>query len=53
VAVQIERVGARLLCRDGLLFRFAHRRLRGLGLGLLLGRQLRLYGRRPWHLCRG
>ena len=43
-------LGPPLLRGDGLLFRLAHRRLGGLGLGLLLRRQLRLDGRRPWHL---
>jgi hypothetical protein len=51
VAVEIELFLGPLLRRDGLLFRLAHRRLGGLGLRLLFRRQLRLYGRRLWHLC--
>jgi hypothetical protein len=51
VAVESGVLGPPRLRGDGLLFRLAHRRLGGLG--LFFRRQLRLYGRRLWHLCPG
>jgi hypothetical protein len=52
VAAEIELLGAApRLGGDGFVVGLAHRRLGGLGLGLLFRWQLRLYGRRPRDLC--